>query len=87
MSLRDTHKSQGENFVMTSNKQPNCSSSLTASYMIILTIDLPLLNCHRNVIVTLTKYPPLIKCYTAVSRKVVLQTGKSLRDNVERYYG
>ena len=25
--------------------------------------------------------------YTAVSRKVVLQTGKSLRDNVESYYG
>ena len=24
---------------------------------------------------------------TAVSRKVVLQTGKSLRDNVESYYG
>ena len=47
---------------MTSNKQPNCSSSLTASYMIILTVDLELLNFHRNVIVTLTKYPPLIKC-------------------------
>ena len=25
--------------------------------------------------------------YTAVSRKVVLQTEKSLRDNAERYYG
>ena len=25
--------------------------------------------------------------YTAVSRKVVLQKGKSLRDNVESYYG
>ena len=26
-------------------------------------------------------------CYTAVSRKVVLETEKSLRDNVESYYG
>ena len=25
--------------------------------------------------------------YTAVSRKIVLQKGKSLRDNVESYYG
>ena len=25
--------------------------------------------------------------HTAVSRKVVLQAGKSLRDNVESYYG
>ena len=36
---------------------------------------------------------PKISCkereilYTAVSKKVVLQTGKSLRDNVESYYG
>ena len=28
-----------------------------------------------------------LQMYTAVSRKVVLQTGKSLRDNVESYYG
>ena len=29
----------------------------------------------------------MLPTYTAVSRKVVLQSGKSLRDNVESYYG
>ena len=29
----------------------------------------------------------ILPAYTAVSRKVVLQSGKSLRGNVESYYG
>ena len=45
-----------------------------------------------NIMVSLTKVVvgtlrTLVRKYTAVSRKVVLQTGKSLRDNVESNYG
>ena len=45
-----------------------------------------------NIMVSLAKVVvgtlrTLVRKYTAVSRKAVLQTGKSLRDNVESYYG
>ena len=42
---------------------------------------------RKTIDVGLLKIPFGAQTYTAVSRKVVLQTGKSLRDNVESYYG
>ena len=44
---------------------------------------------HMSPVTGLARLPGriLLSFHTVVSRKVVLQSGKSLRDNVERYCG